>query len=350
MTSTEYKIKWHYKHKRSKKRAFKILKIIEGYRGKTNPKFIKLCNEYAKEVLGDKRYAPWLYVYSAIQNRFEDGWVSDDYYKKEVVPRQKGDYGSLADRNFVSPLLFKNIESLNLGYFLNGMFCTPCSKVLKPEDLKASIFNKDDKLVYKLENSKQGKGVYVIDKQSFDVSDFLSEKHKNGVFQKFIKQHDFFSEFTNNSVATIRMTSTTDKNGLASIRAGYLRLGRDKDTHILSNSAISVPMNIKTGELNAIGYMKWKELETHPDSKVLFNGKVIPNFDKCKAKVLEMHNSIPFMGCIGWDLVVDQSGDIQLIEWNGKNNGIKFSEATTGPCFKGLDWENLWDKENSLFQ
>ena len=33
---------------------------------------------------------------------------------------------------------------------------------------------------------------------------------------------------------------------------------------------------------------------------------------------------------------------IQLMEWNGTYNDIKFSEATQGPCFADLGWERLW--------
>ena len=29
----------------------------------------------------------------------------------------------------------------------------------------------------------------------------------------------------------------------------------------------------------------------------------------------------------------------KVIEWNAKHCDIKFSEASTGPCFLGLGWE-----------
>ena len=41
------------------------LKNIESYKGKTPLAYIKQCDEYAIKVLGSKKYAPWLYVYSA---------------------------------------------------------------------------------------------------------------------------------------------------------------------------------------------------------------------------------------------------------------------------------------------
>jgi len=342
INTLEQDIKWHFKRKRSKKRTLNILKTIENYRGKTDSKLIKLSDEYAKEVLGSKNYAPWLYVYAAIQNEFEEGWIPENYYIEEVVPRTKGDYGKLADRNFMTPFLFSNLSTLDLGYYLNGKFCSPKNEIISTEALKDYLFKDCDKLVYKLENSRQGKGVFVMDKDNFDISVCKTGRYNNGVFQKFIKQHPFFSDFTSNSLATIRITTTSDSLGKVSVNCGYIRFGRDTHTHILSNSAVSVPIHINTGELDTKAYLKWKEIDKHPDSKIAFTKKQIPNFQKCLAKVIEMHNTIPFMGCIGWDIIVDESEDVQLIEWNGNHNNIKLNEATSGPCFKDLNWENLW--------
>lgn len=342
MENLKYNTYWHFKHKRDKKRALKALKKIESYKGKLNPKLQKQADSYAKEVLGNKSFAPWLYVYSILQNEFKEGWIPDIYYKKEVVPKLNGDYGIVTDRNFVIPFLFPNVEPLDIAYFLNGKFCTTKSKIIQPNELKNHLFEKYDKIVYKLENSKQGKGVYIHDKNNFDPSIYKTDAYSNGVFQKFIQQHPFFSEFTDNSVATIRVTTASDQLGNITAKASYIRFGRNKDTHIMSNSAISVSIDINTGKLYPKGYMGWKEIDKHPDSNISFQEKIIPHFKKCVDKAIKMHSVIPFMGCLGWDLTVDNLEEIQLIEVNGINNGIKFSEATTGPCFKGLNWENLW--------
>ncbi len=342
MTNAEHKIKWYFKHKRSKKRVKKILKKIEGYKGKTNPKLIKLSNEYAQEVLGDKRHAYWLYIYSALQNRFEEGWIPDDYYKKEVVPKLNGDYGEIADRNFVLRFLFTQVETLDLAYIINGKICTLQNKIIHPQNLKTHLFENNNRILYKLENSKRGKGVTILDKNSFDPSLFSSNRYSDGVFKKFIHQHSFFSDFTKKSVATIRVTTASDENGHISAKAAYIRFGRDKDSHVISSSAISVPIDINTGELYPKGYMSWVEIDKHPDTNTSFHHKIIPNFDKCKEKAIQMHSVVPFMGCIGWDFAIDYKEDVQLIELNGINNGIKFSEATTGPSFIDLNWKKLW--------
>jgi hypothetical protein len=67
----------------------------------------------------------------------------------------------------------------------------------------------------------------------------------------------------------------------------------------------------------------------------------IPAFRDCVDTVLQLHGKIPFARCIGWDIAVDESGQVQVMEWNGEHNDVKFSEATQGPCFLDLNWELL---------
>jgi hypothetical protein len=53
---------------------------------------------------------------------------------------------------------------------------------------------------------------------------------------------------------------------------------------------------------------------------------------------------VPFTSIIGWDVAVDENHNVKVMEWNGDHNDIKFSEATQGPCFSDLGWEELWKK------
>lgn len=55
------------------KKASKILTNIETHRGVLSNEIKKQCDEYAKEYLGDKKFSPWLYVYSSIRGEFIEG-------------------------------------------------------------------------------------------------------------------------------------------------------------------------------------------------------------------------------------------------------------------------------------
>lgn len=328
---------YHLSHKRS---ALEVLKNIEKQRGKTNKKLIVLSNDYANDVFGWVGYAPWLYVYSAINNEFKEGWIPDNYYGKIVVPSLKGNYGSIADYNSLQGKLFNSENFPDRVYYANGLWMSTKYEVLTEQDVKQIVFEKSERAVFKIDNSLQGKGVYFFDKTKIDLNHLKTLG--NGVLQSFINQHEFFENIISNSVATLRLTSVINEKGEVSIRACYLRVGQNTDTHVRSASHIRIPVNIENGELDEVGYnTSWNRINKHPQTDFLFKNKKIPHFNKFIQTSINLHKMVPFTRIIGWDMILDKNHDIQVMEWNGSHNDIKFSEATQGPCFSDLSWENL---------
>jgi hypothetical protein len=138
------------------------------------------------------------------------------------------------------------------------------------------------------------------------------------------------------------LTTVIDDVGGISLRACFLRLGRAQDTHIEPEHEVCVPVDPLSGELYREGYLSdWSATEEHPDSGVRFAGVKVPGFAQCVATVLALHQQIPFVRCVGWDVTVDADDNVQVMEWNGEHNDVKFSEATQGPCFSDLNWERL---------
>jgi hypothetical protein len=223
---------------------------------------------------------------------------------------------------------------------VNGLFFTPDWQVLPANAAKDFIFAGGGRVVFKADNSFQGKGIWFMDAAGFDMG--TVQRIGNGVFQSYIEQHDFFEEMMPDSVATLRMTSVMSDTGV-SCRAAYLRVGRGKDTHVKSSSAVKIAVDLASGELRERGYLpNWRSCERHPDTGVVFAGRVIPRFADCVALVEQLHRAIPYVRSVGWDVVVDKDGEVRVMEWNGEHNDIKFSEATAGPCFADMGWEKLW--------
>ncbi|SDH57842.1 sugar-transfer associated ATP-grasp domain-containing protein [Winogradskyella thalassocola] len=327
-------------HYEQNKEAYRMLKLVESEKQKLDPNIKKLCKEYAKDVFSNEIYAPWLFVYSAFANEFKEGWIPDNFYGEYVVPSLKGDYGKICDRNAVISKLLQEPDSLDICYYVNHLFLNPNYEILNQEKLKHTLFSKNEKVVYKIENSLQGKGVYFFDEKSFDLN--YIKKLGNGVFQKYIEQHPFFYEFHESSVATIRLTSTCDNDGNIDVKAGYFRFGRGNDTHVISDRQMRIPIDIRTGKLCDTAYFPKSESTKHlPDNEILFAGKTLPAFDNCLAEVKKLHRRVPFIRCIGWDIIVDKNDKVKLIELNGGHNGITFNEMVQGPCFRGLNWENF---------
>ena len=337
------KISTHKYHLRQRDEAKEVLTTLESVKDKTNPKLIKLSDEYARDVLGDRIYAPWLYVYSAIAGDFKEGWIPANYYGKVVIPAIKGSYRALSQLQTLTSQLFQSSAFPDVAYYVNGLFLGVNRTVLDEREVKQVLFKNGEVVVYKLERSSGGKGIFLFDKGSFDTKKI--QILGNGVFQDYIDQHPFFKEYMPSSVGTLRLTTIIDKSGASSVRACYLRTGRSVDTHVKSSSNIRISVNLKTGELDTLGYLpSWLAVDKHPDTDIVFAGRRIPNFDNCVSVALKLHRLIPYVPCVGWDMVVDKDNRIKVMEWNGGHNGIKFSEATQGPCFSDLGWEKLWQR------
>jgi hypothetical protein len=327
-------------HRDHRAEAEHMLQNLEKKHGKTDPANLKLADAYAHDVFGSAVYAPWLRVYTAFSGTFKEGWIPDNYYGSVVVPSMKGPYGKLSDLKSMSRLIFGSEAFPDVAYFANGLFFTGERIVIPGREFESAVFRHCDRIVFKLDGSGQGKGVFIFDKENFDHE--AIKMLGNGVFQKFITQHHVFDAFASKPVATLRFTTVVDDAGGISIRACFFRLGRAEDTHVQSDHDICVPVDLTTGELAREGYMSdWGAIEAHPDSGVRFCGVKIPAFAQCAAMVLDLHRKIPFARCIGWDVTVDADEHVQVMEWNGEHNDVKFSEATQGPCFSDLKWERL---------
>ena len=312
----------HYRHYKSHRdKAYQILKDVESGKGKTDPKSIKLSNDYAANVLGWSGYAPWLYVYSAIAGCFKEGWIPDNYYSRVVIPATN--YGKISALNSFTSKIFRSTLFPELVYYVNGLFYLPNYKIISIEEVKKIIFKNSDKVVFKLDNSSKGRGVFILEKSNFDNSRL--QTLGNGVFQTYIKQHQLFKELMPWSVATIRMTTVMEKSGNSTLRACYLRIGRNDDTHIKAESSLRVPVDCLTGELSEKGFLSnWTTVNKHPDTNIPFINKVIPNFSNSVTAILELHKLFPLVHCIGWDVTIDENNILNIMEWNGGHNGIKF--------------------------
>eukprot|EP01093_Parvamoeba_rugata_P005324 TRINITY_DN1796_c0_g2_i4.p1 TRINITY_DN1796_c0_g2~~TRINITY_DN1796_c0_g2_i4.p1 ORF type:complete len:371 (-),score=67.73 TRINITY_DN1796_c0_g2_i4:1204-2316(-) len=339
-------IKYHYT---SNGVANKLLKNIELEKGKLNSTSKKLAKEYAQDVLGWKGFAPWLYVYTLMYGEFKEGWLPDNYFGKIVIPEIQGEYGKISFLKPFTNKLFNSQVCPDLAYYINGQWFSSNYEIRTEKQINKlvklnSIYN-NTSVINKLDYSYQGRGIHIYKIADFDAKKVA--KNGNGVIQPFINQHEFFNQFCKDAVATLRLTTVIDTTGKASLRASYLRLGRVKQTHIQSSDQVLVALDVKTGNLSEIGYnSSYSSMYAHPDTNITFKDKSIPYYDKCVALALELQNKMPMVKLIGWDMVINDKNEVVIMEWNGYSAAIAFSEATQGPSFNDLGWNDYYKNKN----
>lgn len=329
------------RQKRSNHIARSVLRSIEQERGATDPHTIDRCNDYARETLGSAAYAPWLHVYAAISGQFKEGWIPDNYYGLVVDPAKSGAAAQVAlVKSFTNRILHTDALP-DLAYVIDGSYFSRDFRPIRKADLLSLLFDREDLVYFKADNSYQGRSVSLMHRQDFEGDAPL--RLPDGVFQAPIHQHAFFADLSPRSTATIRITTARETDGSMSVKAAYMRVGRASDEFVQSRSHVRIPVDSQTGELGDVGYLPdWHRTEQHPDTGYRFAGQSIPHLRDATDLCKQLHASCPHMLCLGWDVCIDTDDKVQIMEWNARYNDIKFSEATTGPCFRGLGWESLW--------
>ncbi len=229
-------------HKLINQRAFKALSTIENEKGKLDPKIKKACNEYAVDVLGDRIYAPWLYVYSLVAGEFKKGWIPVNYYSKIVEPRIKQGYGDTSYLKALTGPILRSDRFPDLLYSVNGLWLALDNTLLDDSEVKELIENSGNKIVFKKDFSGRGAGIEMLDAVSTKVSEL--SKLGNGVIQHYVDQHEQLERLSPVAVATLRITTAVDNEGSVSVRGSYLRLGRINQAHIQSDNQIIVPVDL----------------------------------------------------------------------------------------------------------
>lgn len=323
--------------------ALSALKVLEPHHGKLSRATIQQCDDYAKEILGSKIYAPWLYFYSSFAGTFKEGWIPENYFGRVVCPKIKNNYRAIAQMKGLNKPLFQSDCFPDLLSRVSRLFIDPNSSVIPRDQVKDLLFQSSDKVIYKVEASGRGQGIHWFHKDTFDPS--MIDPLPDGIFQAPIKQHPFFDEFMSDSVVTIRLTTVIEDSGKSTVRCGKLRIGRKNESHITSSSQIHCVIYPQTGKIGELAHLPdWTPIDRHPDTGRLFADTTIPDYDRYVETVTSLHQKLPHNRCLGWDLIMDHQNRIQVMEYNSYHNGMKYPEGVYGPCFADLGWENLWKK------
>src|SRR5699024_7573129 len=144
--------------------------------------------------------------------------------------------------------------------------------------IEKTIFSLSDEYYLKLDYSNQGKGVFKISRNHFDLNQILNQG--DAVLQTPIKQSKFFDEILTDNVSTLRILTYKYNNNEIKFAASCLRVGRKNDDIVQASTSIKVPIIDEEGTFNAFanGDSDWKRFYEHPDTGYKFAGNKIPYF------------------------------------------------------------------------
>jgi hypothetical protein len=327
-----------YFHNYYKRMALEFIKDIQENNSlKLSPKIKKQADDYANQVFGNKDSALWFYVYSLLYGDFKEGWIPADFYEQNVSPIN-GLNVLTSYKTFTNVALKTDIIP-DLAYYINGNFYTRDFSVIKFPDLVELLREKCTEVFVKKDYSARGRGINKFELQNLNEDAF--KRIGNCVIQLSVKNHHFFREMMPDSLSTLRITTVINPEGKVEYRAAFLRLGLKNDKWVDALKEIDIAVD-KDGVLDDYGYDgKWKGEPRHPDTGYEYSQKRLPMFKEAVETCIQLHTSVPHFRIIGWDIAISDDERIRLLEWNGALTDVVFHQATLGPCFSGLHWEQL---------
>ncbi len=295
--------------------------------------------EYSRDVLGSVRFAPWLEVYTAFRGEFIEGWIPDNYFGRILAPSWRTYPG--IDRKTTARRILGTDRIPDIAYQINGSWIDTRNEPIDIAVLADVLFRSETHVFVKRDGFAQGAGVSQVPRSEFDPAAIA--RLGNLVVQAPIRQHPFLAELSPASVATLRITTVKRPGEKAEMRAAMLRIasGREATMRIRDELDISVIDAVGTLDDKAADDL-WTTFRTLPATGTAFAGRVLPGFQRAVGFCTDLHDRSPFSMVVGWDIAIDEAAGPVLIEWNTGHVDVAHSEASVGPCYLGLGWEDAW--------
>ncbi len=321
--------------------AFAAVKAMERFNGKKlTPTLKAKADAYARDVLGDADYAPWLYVFAIMQGKFREGWMPDNFYHMVVVPKITKGLAHVTHIKSLTGILLETEALPDIAYHVGGIHYDRDLNVISLKRLK-EIVGSHGYAYVKKDESGGGKAIRKLAPADLSEETLTADC----VLQRPILPHPVLAEIFPGAVATFRITTARTPDGGLSERGAFLRVGGASTGWVMALDSVDVAVMDEEGTLDELGYDEhWRAWSAHPDTGVAFAGRRVPEFRRAVELCLKLHAKAPHMPVVGWDLAVNRDNGIELIEWNGGHCDIKFCEAHSGPYYRDMGWERFATK------
>lgn len=189
------------------------------------------------------------------------------------------------------------------------------------------------------------RGRLLIGDRPITVEDLRSRLTGRFLWQRRVPQHPQLRRLHPGSVNTLRLVSFCER-GVASVAYGALRVGTGEScVDNWAAGGLIVAIDLERGTLRGEGFFKPQyggRSAIHPDSGIPFDGFALPYFAEAMAMVKRLHEYLPGIHSVGWDVAITPEGPT-IIEGNDDWDGVLqmvlergFRQRFIGACEQAL--------------
>ena len=160
----------------------------------------------------------------------------------------------------------------------------------------------------------------------------------NAIVQEIVGQHPSLSSLNTMSLNTTRYVTFITKDGDVRLLSAIVRMGAN-NSRVDNACAGGMFCGVSdTGQMRAKGFnLKGECYTMHPDSKIGFDGYMIPSYATCRQLVLSLAPRLYNVSrLVSWDLAISEDGEPVLIEANMTYGGCNIPQMANGPLYGDL--------------
>ncbi len=285
-------------------------------------------------------------------NNFNERYVTYPIFITRILPylNNLNFLRAYNDKNMLDRL-FPDVKQAKIFYRdINGKsYGEKYNEIIKDLFIKNFLESDGEYRIKPSINSGNARGIEllkVLEKQiilndkKINFNELIKIYKKDFLIQEKLTQTEIFNKISPNSLSTIGVT-TLRWNGKFHILNVYMKFGTgDSIVDNMATGGLGVGIDIKTGKLKKYALSKdLIFLESHPDSKVRFEGIEIPRFKEIISKAVMCHEKLLYFDFVVWDFALDKNNEIYLIEPNLGAQSVNSLQVNSGPLFGDLSDE-----------
>lgn len=311
--------------RQSKKRLTRILQQIQGQpRITTDSHTTNICRGYK-----DTR---WHKAYAHINGNQSPHYIPEEVFHC-VVESHLNPFTrtpKYSDKNFYD-VYFTGHTPTTIARIIRGRLLGPDYQPLDSLRLSAN----KEYVIKPTTETGLGISVEIHDGASISalVSQHLTTGGRDLIIQEILPQHEKLSAFNPSSLNTCRIM-TLRTNNQVELVSSVFRCGRSGsriDNHAAGGLACGID---RMGNLGDFAIDRdLNKYQTHPDSGVPFRGTIIPHFKEAVELVRRLHQRLPDIDIVSWDVAITKTGQPVVIETNIRSQEVSFHQFCNGPVF-----------------
>ena len=281
----------------------------------------------------------WHKVYAATSDRSSVDYLPEDIFynvfESRLNPRHRK--SSYADKNHYDRLGWSCLPE-TVFRIINGRLFDPSYQMIDLDTALrlAQATGLAEFVVKPARATGGGTGVRFLDLRrlnSFVAAQMLP--NADWIVQHPIRQHVELSRLHPSCVNTLRII--TIRMGTAvTVVSAFIRIGTGttRVDNLTAGKSIAIGIE-QDGQLSRYGYDNdLRRSETHPDHGYVFEGLVVPSFSAAQQTCIGLHQTIPELDLISWDVAIAHDGAPIILEFNIRRQDLNTTQVCSGPVLQ----------------